>query len=94
MSEVLTLDDNTLATLARDPVVRTEFKFFQHLSKPIPKSGCCPSEKRQHDARMRMVRSAILALPENRRKRLKDLLGVRSIRVPIAASGTTQYHTI
>lgn len=89
----LTLDDAAISRLAADPAVAKEFPLFRATVSRQPRSGCCSAAKAAA-ASGRAVRSAVLQMGREKQTRLKSLIRVDELVIPVVSGGTVRTHTV
>jgi hypothetical protein len=67
-----------LNRMIKDPKFHTEFKFLKNPPKK-PQKSCCGEAVLEYD--LNRVKNSILGMPDNRQRRMKEMLGVSILKV-------------
>jgi hypothetical protein len=90
MSSALTLDDQTIASIAQ----RADLGDFPFFARARPKTSGCPCSRKPTAGAFDQIRNQVASLPADAQQRLKMLLGVQQLLVPIRRNGASQIVTL
>jgi hypothetical protein len=85
MTPLLVLEDSVIRSMAENPNFQKEFPFLTGLVKAgaAPKPGCAPCQQKaqQRVQQLNGIRQSLVSLPDERKRRLKEMLNAKQLRI-------------
>lgn len=95
----LVLSDGVAAALKAHPLVAAEFAFVRDVKAMLAKASCKPCsqraiQRRVEAADVNKIKLQILSLPQDRKDRLKSLLGAKTLTLFVSTPNGVKKYTV